>query len=45
MKRYKIKVPPALLCGREIWVTAQRARNKIQAAEIKFLLKVKGYTK
>ena len=45
MKFYKIVVRPTLLYGGETWVTTKQNMTRLEAAEIRFLRSVKGYTR
>ena len=45
MKFYKVLARPKLLYGSEIWVTTKRDMNRLEAAEMRFLRSVKGYTR
>jgi hypothetical protein len=42
---YKIMAVAVLLYGSETWTPRKRDRNRIQAAEMKYLRTVKGYTR
>ena len=44
MKFYKFVVRPTLLYGSETWVTTTRDMTRLEAAEMRFLRSVKGYT-
>jgi hypothetical protein len=44
MKFYKIVARPTLLYVSETWVTAKRGMTRLEAAEMRFLRSVKGYT-
>ena len=44
MKFYKVVVRPTLLYGSETWVTTTRDMTRLEAAELRFLRRVKGYT-
>ena len=45
MKFYKVVARPTLLYGSETWVTTTRDMTRLQAAEMRFLRNVKGYTR
>jgi len=45
MKFYKVVARPTLLYSSETWVTTKRDRTRLEAAEMRFLRSVKGYTK
>jgi len=45
MKFYKVVARPSLLYGSEIWVTTQRDMTSLEAAEMRFLRSVTGYTR
>ena len=45
MKFYKVVARPTLLYGSETWVTTKRDRTRLEATEMRFLRRVKGYTK
>ena len=45
MKFYKVVARPTLLYGSETWVTTKRDMTGIEAAEMRFLRSVKGYTR
>jgi len=45
MKFYKIVAKPTLLYGSETWVTTTRDITRLEAAEMRFLRNVKGYTR
>ena len=44
MKCYKVVARPSLLYGSETWVTTKRETTRLEAAEIRFLRSVTGYT-
>jgi len=44
MKFYKVVVSPTLLYGSETWVTTKRDMACLEAAEMRLLRSVKGYT-
>ena len=44
-KFYKAVARPTLLYGSETWVTATRDMTRLEAAEMRFLRSVKGYTR
>ena len=45
MKFYKVVARPTLLYGSETWVTTERDVTRLEAAEMRFLRSVKGYTR
>jgi len=45
MKFYKVVARPTLLFGSETWVTTKRKMTRLEAAEMRFLRSVKGYTR
>jgi len=45
MKFYKVVARPTLLYGSETWVNTKRHMTRLEAAEIRFLRSVKGYTR
>jgi hypothetical protein len=45
MQFYEVVVSPALLYGSETWVTTKRDTTRLEAAEMRFLRSVKGYTR
>jgi hypothetical protein len=45
MKFYKVVARPTLLYGSETWVTTTRDMTGLEAAELRFLGSVKGYTR
>ena len=45
MKLYKVVVRPTILYGSETWVTTERDLTGLEAAEMRFLRSVKGYTR
>ena len=45
MKFYKVVARATLLYGSETWVTMKRDTTRLQAAEMGFLRRVKGYTR
>ena len=45
MKFYKAVARPSLLYGSETWVTTQRDMTRLEAAEMRFLRSVTGYTR
>ena len=45
MKFYKVVARPTLLYGSEIWVTTKRDMTRLEAAEMRFLRSVKGYSR
>jgi len=42
---YRVVARPSLLYGSETWVTTQRDMNRLEAAEMRFLRSVTGYTR
>jgi uncharacterized Fe-S cluster-containing protein len=44
-KFYKVVARPTLLDGSETWVTTKRNMTRLEAAEMRFLRSVKGYTR
>ena len=44
MKFYKVVARPSLLYGSKTWVTTQRDMTRLEAAEMRFLRSVTGYT-
>ena len=44
LKFYRAKAGPSLLCGNEVWTLTKNDCKRTQAAEIKFLRSVAGYT-
>ena len=42
---YKVVARPSLLYGSETWVTTKRDMTRLEAAEMRFLRSVKGYTR
>jgi hypothetical protein len=44
MKLYKVVARPSLLYGSETWVTTKRDMTSPEAAEMRFLRSVTGYT-
>ena len=44
MKFYKVVARPTLLYGSEIWVTTKQDMTRLEAAEMRCLRSVKGYT-
>jgi len=42
---YKVVARPTLLYGSETWVTTKRDTARLEAAEMRFLRSVKGYTR
>ena len=42
---YKVVARPTLICGSEAWVTTKRDMTRLEAAEMRFLRSVKGYTR
>ena len=45
MKSYKVVARPTLLYGSETWVTTTGDMTCLEAAEMRFLRNVKGYTR
>jgi len=45
MKFYKVMARPALNYGSETWVTTTPDMTRLEAAEMRFLRSVKGYTR
>jgi hypothetical protein len=45
MKFYKVVARPTLLYSSETWVTMKRDMTRLEAAEMRFLRSVKGYTR
>jgi hypothetical protein len=45
MKFYKVVARPTLHYGGETWVTTKRNMTRLEAAEMRFLRSVKGYTR
>ena len=45
MKFYKVVARPSLLYGSETWVTTKREMTGLEAAEMRFLISVTGYTR
>ena len=45
IKFYKVIARPSLLYGSETWVTTKRDMTRLEAAEMRFLRSVKGYTR
>jgi hypothetical protein len=45
MKFYKVVARPTLLYGSETWVTTKRDMARLEAAEMRFVRSVKGYTR
>jgi len=45
MKFYKVVARPSLLYGSERWVTTKRDMTRLEAAEMRFLRSVAGYTR
>jgi len=43
-KCYKVVARPTVLYGSETWVTTTRDMTRLEAAEMRFLRSVKGYT-
>jgi len=44
IKFYKVVASTTLLYGSETWVTAKRDMTRLEAAEMRFVRSVKGYT-
>jgi len=45
MKFYKVVARPSLLYGSDTWVTTKRDMTRLEAAEMRFLRSVTGYTR
>ena len=45
MKFYKVVARPSLLYGSETWLTTKRDMTRLEAAEMRFIRSVKGYTR
>jgi len=45
MKFYKVVARPSLFYGSETWVTTKRDITRLEAAEMRFLRSVAGYTR
>jgi len=45
MKFYEVVARPTLLYGSETWATTTRDMTQLEAAEMRFLRSVKGYTR
>jgi len=45
MKFYKVVARPSLLYGSETWVTTKRDMTRLEAAEMRFVRSVTGYTR
>jgi hypothetical protein len=45
MKFYKVVARPTLLYGSETWVSTERDMTRLEAAEMRFIRRVKGYTR
>ena len=45
MTFFKVVARPSLLFGSETWVTMKRDMTRLEAAEMRFLRSVKGYTR
>jgi len=45
IKFYKVVTRPSLLYGSETWVTTKRDMTRLEAAEMRFLRSVTGYTR
>jgi hypothetical protein len=45
MQFYTVVARPSLLYGSEKWVTTKRDMTGLEAAEMRFLRSVKGYTR
>ena len=45
MKFYKVVARPSLLYGSETWVTTKRDMTGLEAAELRFIRSVTGYTR
>jgi len=44
MKFYKVVANPVLIYSSETWVTTKRDMTRLEAAEMRFLRSVNGYT-
>ena len=44
MKYYKVLARPSLLYGSETWVTTKRHMTRLEAAEMRFVRSITGYT-
>jgi hypothetical protein len=45
MKFYEVIARPTLLNGSETWLTTERDMTRLEAAEMRFIRSVKGYTR
>jgi hypothetical protein len=45
MKFYEVVARPSLLYGSETWVTTKRDMTRLEAAQVRFLRSVTGYTR
>jgi hypothetical protein len=45
MKFYKVVARPSLRYGSDMWVTVKRDMTRLEAAEMRFLRSVTGYTR
>ena len=45
LKFYEVVTRPSLLYGSETWVTTKRDMTRLEAAEVRFLRSVTGYTR
>jgi hypothetical protein len=45
MKFFKVVARPSLISGSEPWVTANRDMTRLEAADMRFLRSVMGYTR
>jgi hypothetical protein len=45
MKYYNVVARPSLLYGSETWINTQRDMTRLEAAEMRFLRSVAGYTR
>ena len=45
MKFYTVVARPSLLYGSETWITTKRGMTRLEAAEMRFLRSVAGYTR
>jgi len=45
MKFYEVVAKPSLLYGSETWVPTKRDMSRLEAAEMRFLRSVTGYTR
>ena len=45
MKFYKVVARPSLIYGSKTWITTKRDVTRLEAAEMRFLRSVAGYTR